>query len=336
MKCVYSVYYYVFLLVRRGEIMDKVDMTYSELIGNTTISNKQKVTVFLSEVKALIKIGIVNSNLITAITGFLVAIALTNSSFSNHWGSFLLMIIGSAFVIAGGCIINNWYDVDIDPKMSRTKKRPTVTGFFSLRTVLTTGIIVSILGFVILMFTTWYAALFAFIGWIGYVVLYTMWSKRRYTLNTAVGSLSGAMPPLIGWAAVDPSFHVVPFVMFLIMFIWQTPHFLALAMKKKEEYKAAGVPMLPVVRGMGITKRQIAVYIACLLPLPFFLMPALGLTFTIVATILNIAWLVIGFMGLFTKTEKDMKWANLVFIFSLNYLTILFPLMIIVTLPIFN
>ncbi|MCT1904731.1 heme o synthase [Oceanobacillus sojae] len=316
--------------------MDKVDMTYSELIGNTTISNKQKVTVFLSEVKALIKIGIVNSNLITAITGFLVAIALTNSSFSNHWGSFLLMIIGSAFVIAGGCIINNWYDVDIDPKMSRTKKRPTVTGFFSLRTVLTTGIIVSILGFVILMFTTWYAALFAFIGWIGYVVLYTMWSKRRYTLNTAVGSLSGAMPPLIGWAAVDPSFHVVPFVMFLIMFIWQTPHFLALAMKKKEEYKAAGVPMLPVVRGMGITKRQIAVYIACLLPLPFFLMPALGLTFTIVATILNIAWLVIGFMGLFTKTEKDMKWANLVFIFSLNYLTILFPLMIIVTLPIFN
>lgn len=314
--------------------MDKVDMTYSELIGNTTISNKQKVTVFLSEVKALIKIGIVNSNLITAITGFLVAIALTNSSFSDYWGTFLLMIIGSAFVIAGGCIINNWYDVDIDPKMSRTKKRPTVTGFFSLRTVLTTGLIISFLGFAVLMFTTWYAALFAFIGWIGYVVLYTMWSKRRYTLNTAVGSLSGAMPPLIGWAAVDPSFHVVPFVMFLIMFIWQTPHFLALAMKKKEEYKAAGVPMLPVIRGMGITKRQITVYIACLLPLPFFLMPALGLTFTIVATILNIAWLVIGFMGLFT--EKDMKWANLVFIFSLNYLTILFPLMIIVTLPIFN
>ncbi|GGP15800.1 heme o synthase [Oceanobacillus neutriphilus] len=314
--------------------MDKVDMTYSELIGNTTISNKQKVTVFLSEVKALIKIGIVNSNLITAITGFLVAIALTNSSFSDYWGTFLLMIIGSAFVIAGGCIINNWYDVDIDPKMSRTKKRPTVTGFFSLRAVLTTGIIISFLGFAVLMFTTWYAALFAFIGWVGYVVLYTMWSKRRYTLNTAIGSLSGAMPPLIGWAAVDPSFHVVPFVMFLIMFIWQTPHFLALAVKKKEEYKAAGVPMLPVIRGMGITKRQIAVYIACLLPLPFFLMPALGLTFTIVATILNIAWLVIGFMGLFT--EKDMKWANLVFIFSLNYLTILFPLMIIVTLPIFN
>ncbi|MFD1066119.1 heme o synthase [Oceanobacillus locisalsi] len=314
--------------------MDKVDITYSELIGNTTISTKEKITVFLSEVKALIKIGIVNSNLITAITGFLVAIALTNASFSDYWGAFLLMIIGSALVIAGGCIINNWYDADIDPKMSRTMKRPTVTGFFSLRTVLTMGIIISILGISILMLTTWYAALFAFIGWFGYVVLYTIWSKRRYTLNTAIGSLSGAMPPVIGWAAVDASFHVVPLVMFMIMFIWQTPHFLALAMKKKEEYKAAGVPMLPVVRGMGITKRQIVVYIACLLPLPFLLLPVLGLTFTIVATILNVAWLVIGFIGLFT--EKDMKWANLVFIFSLNYLTILFPLMIIVTLPIFN
>ncbi|MFD1415463.1 heme o synthase [Oceanobacillus jeddahense] len=314
--------------------MDKVDLTYSELIGNTTISTKEKITVFLSEVKALIKIGIVNSNLITAITGFLVAIALTNTSFSSHWGTFLLMIIGSALVIAGGCVINNWYDVDIDPKMSRTKKRPTVTGFFSLRTVLIMGMIISVLGFAVLLFTTWYAALFAFIGWFGYVVLYTIWSKRRYTLNTAIGSLSGAMPPVIGWAAVEPSFHVVPLVMFLIMFIWQTPHFLALAMKKKEEYKAAGVPMLPVVRGMGMTKRQIVVYIACLLPLPFFLLPTLGLTFTIVATLLNIGWLIIGFIGLFT--EKDMKWANLVFIFSLNYLTILFPLMIIVTLPIFN
>ncbi|GIO22331.1 heme o synthase [Oceanobacillus sp. J11TS1] len=314
--------------------MDKVDMTYSELIGNTTISNKQKITVFLTEVKALIKIGIVNSNLITTITGFLVAIALTNSSFSDHWGTFLFTIFGSAFVIAGGCIINNWYDVDIDPKMSRTKTRPTVTGFFSLRTILAIGIIVSVFGLVLLMFTTWYAMLFAFVGWFCYVVLYTIWSKRRYTLNTAIGSLSGAMPPLIGWAAVDPSFHVVPFVMFLIMFIWQTPHFLALAMKKKEEYKAAGVPMLPVVQGMEMTKRQIVVYITCLLPLPVFLLPTMGLTFTIVATILNIAWLVIGFAGLFT--EKDMKWANLVFIFSLNYLTILFPLMIIVTLPIFN
>ncbi|WP_040979888.1 heme o synthase [Oceanobacillus jeddahense] len=314
--------------------MDKVDLTYSELIGNTTISTKEKITVFLSEVKALIKIGIVNSNLITAITGFLVAIALTNTSFSSHWGTFLLMIIGSALVIAGGCVINNWDDVDIDPKMSRTKKRPTVTGFFSLRTVLIMGMIISVLGFAVLLFTTWYAALFAFIGWFGYVVLYTIWSKRRYTLNTAIGSLSGAMPPVIGWAAVESSFHVVPLVMFLIMFIWQTPHFLALAMKKKEEYKAAGVPMLPVVRGMGMTKRQIVVYIACLLPLPFFLLPTLGLTFTIVATLLNIGWLIIGFIGLFT--EKDMKWANLVFIFSLNYLTILFPLMIIVTLPIFN
>ncbi|GLO65874.1 MULTISPECIES: heme o synthase [Oceanobacillus] len=314
--------------------MNKVEMTYSELIGNTSISNKQKVTMFISEVKALIKIGIVNSNLITTIAGFLLAISFTSSSFISNWGTFLLTIIGSALVIAGGCIVNNWYDVDIDPKMSRTKNRPTVTGFFSLKTVLTIGLVTTAIGLGLLMFTTWYATLFAFIGWFGYVVLYTMWSKRRYTLNTVIGSLSGAMPPLIGWAAISPSFHVVPFVMFLIMFIWQTPHFLALAMKKRDEYEAAGIPMLPVVRGMAVTKRQIIVYIACLLPLPFFLLPTMGITFAVIATLLNLGWLAIAFTGLFV--DEDKKWANTIFIFSLNYLIILFPLMIIVKLPIFN
>ncbi|MGJ9458556.1 heme o synthase [Oceanobacillus sp. CF4.6] len=314
--------------------MNKVETPYSEMIGDTTISNKQKYSMIISEIKALIKIGIVNSNLITTIAGFLLAVHFTNTSFINHWGTFLLTIIGSAMVIAGGCILNNWYDVDIDPKMERTKNRPTVTGFFSLKMVLVFGLATTIAGIILLMFTTIQAALFAFLGWFVYVVLYTIWSKRRYTLNTVIGSFSGAMPPLIGWAAVSPSIHTVPIVMFLIMFVWQTPHFLALAMKKTEDYREAGIPMLPVVHGFDFTKRQIVVYIACLLPLPLLLTPFLGITFTVIATLLNIGWLVLGFRGFFIK--DDLKWANLIFIYSLNYLILLFPLMIIVTLPIFN
>ncbi|MFD1849178.1 heme o synthase [Oceanobacillus bengalensis] len=313
--------------------MDKMGTPYTEMLNDTTVSGWQKIKTMMSEVKALIKIGIIHSNLITTFAGFWLAIYFSGASITSNWDKFILTMLGSALVIAGGCIFNNWYDVDIDPKMARTKKRPTVTGFFSLKAVLTMGIITTVIGLILLLLTTVEAAIFGFIGWFVYVVLYTMWSKRKTTLNTAVGSISGAMPPLIGWAAISPTYHIVPIIMFLIMFIWQTPHFLSLAMKKTEDYRSAGVPMLPVVYGFEMTKRQIVIYIICLLPLPFFL-TSLGTTFVVIATILNIGWLILGFKGFYVK--DDIKWANIIFIYSLNYLTIIFLLMIVVTLPIFS
>ena len=92
------------------------------------------------------------------------------------------------------------------------------------------------------------------IGIFFYVVVYSMWSKRLYVSNTVIGSISGAVPPLIGWAAVDPSLPPMAWMLFLLMFIWQPPHFYALAMRRVEEYRAAGIPMLPVVKGFKITK----------------------------------------------------------------------------------
>jgi|SRR5699024_4554765 len=308
--------------------MDKVETTSSPIIDKSA-ETKSKVTTFFADFKSLIKVGIVNSNLITTFAGFWLAIHFTNASFIANWDIFLLTMAGSALVIAGGCMMNNWYDADIDPIMSRTKNRPTVTGNIPLNRVLAMGVSVTALGLVLLLLTTMKAAIIAFFGWFVYVVLYTMWSKRKYTLNTAIGSFSGAVPPLIGWAAVDPSLDTMAFVLFLIMFIWQTPHFLALAMKKTKEYKAAGVPMLPVVHGFGMTKRQIVVYIACLLPLPFLMAP-LGTAFMIIATLLNVGWLVLSISGFFTK--NDFKWANMIFIYSLNYLAILFLMMVVVTL----
>lgn len=313
--------------------MNKVEPPFTKNYGDSTLTTKKSISSLINEVKALIKIGIVNSNLITVAAGFWLAIYFTNSYFMAHLGTFLLTLLGSALVIAGGAIMNNWYDVDIDPKMQRTNLRPTVTGYFSMKAVLVAGIVTTLLGIGILLFTTVYAALFAFAGWFVYVVLYTIWSKRRYTLNTIIGCFSGAMPPLIGWFAIYPQWHIVPVGLFLIMFIWQTPHFLALAMKKTKEYKAAGVPMLPVVHGFEFTKRQIIIYVACLMPLPF-LLTSLGTTFVVVATILNIGWLILAFSGMFTKS--DLKWANKIFVYSLNYLIILFSLMVIVTLPMFN
>lgn len=307
--------------------MNDLETPSSQLVAKAPVINENNTT-FIADLKALIKIGIVNSNLITVFAGFWLALHFTNSTFLVNWDIFLLTMIGSGLVIAGGCIFNNWYDVDIDPVMTRTKNRPTVTGNISLNTTLTVSLLTTAIGLMLLLFTTVAAAAVALVGWFAYVVLYTIWSKRRYTLNTAIGSISGAVPPLIGWVAVDPHPHIVAIVLFMIMFIWQTPHFLALAMKKSEEYKAAGIPMLPAVYGFKITKRQIVVYIACLLPLPFYL-ASLGTTFLVIATILNIGWLIMGISGFFMKS--DLKWANMIFLYSLNYLTIMFLMMVIVT-----
>ena len=152
-------------------------------------------------------------------------------------------------------------------------------------------------------------------------------------MNTVIGSVSGAVTPLIGWAAIAPGYHIVPIVLTLILFIWQMPHTFAIAMKKVEEYSLAKVAMLPVVHGFNFTKRQMVIYVACLLPLPFFL-GSLGTVFVVIATIMNVGWLIAAITGFFTK--NDMKWAHLMFMFSVNYVAILFTLMILVTLPIFN
>lgn len=309
--------------------MNKAETSSAPMVTDSAAAApRQPGTSIMSDMKSLLKVGIIHSNLITAFVGFWLALRFSQESFLDHWGVFLLVMSGSALVIAGGCILNNWYDADIDPVMKRTKNRPTVTGTIPMKVVLLMGVGTTLLGHMLLLFTTVQATLWAFFGWFTYVVLYTMWSKRRYTLNTIIGSFSGAVPPLIGWSAIDPNLHIVPVILFLIMFIWQTPHFLALAMKKCEEYRAAGVPMLPVVYGFDFTKRQIVVYIACLLPLPF-LLPSLGVTFLVLATLLNLGWLFLGITGLFKK--DDLKWANKIFIYSLNYLVILFSLMVIAT-----
>ncbi|WP_226578393.1 heme o synthase [Halobacillus litoralis] len=302
-----------------------VESASTEMIRTNT-----QETTLLADIKSLIKVGIINSNLITTFAGFWLALHFTGTSFFDQWATFLLTMAGTALVIAGGCIINNWFDRDIDPIMSRTKNRPTVTGTMSLSFVRNLGIGISILGFVTLLFTTWQAAVWGAFGWFVYVVLYTMWSKRKYTINTVVGSFSGAVPPLIGWSAIDPGLQLEAVILFLIMFIWQTPHFLALAMKKKDEYKAAGIPMLPVVHGFRMTKRQIVVYVACLLPLPIYL-ASLGSVFLVTAFLLSFGWLALGIAGFFMK--DDYKWATWMFIYSLNYLTIMFFMMVIVTLP---
>lgn len=291
---------------------------------------KQSVKGFLADIKSLVKGLVLIANVLPILSGFWLALYFTGASFMQYWDKFLLLVIGSTLLMAGALMINNWYEVDLDREMDRTQQRPTVTGHFSLRSVLIAGIVSSFLGFCILFLTRTEVAAYGFMGWFTYVVLYTFWSKRRYTLNTVIGSVSGAFTPLIGWAAVTSAYHIVPIVLFIVLFIWQIPHTFAIAMRRYDEYKAAGVPMLPVVYGFDMTKRQTAVYVACLLPLPLFL-TSLGTFFVAMMMVLNAAWLVIAIRGIFQKDDK--KYANTMFYYSLLYLTVVFGIMII--LPIF-
>ncbi|CQR47821.1 Protoheme IX farnesyltransferase 2 [Paraliobacillus sp. PM-2] len=309
--------------------MQKIESVATDMLPNSSSQDIVK-TKRSSDLKALFKTGIIQSNVMTALAGFLLALYQNQLQLNDYWFHLVFMLLGSAFVIAGGCVLNNYYDRDIDPVMSRTKKRPTVTGTIPLSVILILGIILSIVGVGFLLAISWQAGLLGLFGWFAYVVLYTMWSKRRYTLNTAIGSLSGAVPPLIGWAAIDPNLSFMAFVLFALIFVWQTPHFLALAIKKNDEYQAANIPMLPVVHGFEVTKRQIIFYIVCLLPIPFLLYQ-LGLGLVLLGSALNIGWLILSLKGL--KNQDTYKWANKVFVYSLFYLLIIFVSIIMFTLP---
>ncbi|QTD42441.1 heme o synthase [Sporosarcina sp. Te-1] len=300
-------------------------MSNGRTISTSTETSVESASL-LKDFLALIKIGIVNSNLITTFTGLFLAIRLADKSFIQNLDLLIYALLGSALIIAGSAALNNLIDRDIDPIMSRTKSRPTVTGRFNATAVLALALTFLTIGEIMLFLASNTAGLLGLAGIFSYVVLYSMWSKRRHVSNTIVGSLSGAIPPLIGWAAVEPSLGMGAWALFFIMFAWQPPHFYALAMRRTEEYRAANIPMLPVVKGFARTKRSIFGWVLLLFPLPF-LLSELGTGFIILATILNVGWLYLAVKGF--KAKEDLKWATSMFVYSLNYMTILFVSMII-------
>ncbi|MFJ7933015.1 heme o synthase [Sporosarcina sp. NPDC096371] len=300
-------------------------MSNDRTISTATESDIETVSV-LKDFLALIKIGIVNSNMITAFTGLFLAFQFSGKNFLQHIDLLIYALGGSGLIIAGSAALNNLIDRDIDPIMSRTKSRPTVTGRFKASTVWAIAFTFIIAGEALLFAASPAAGLWGLAGIFSYVVLYSMWSKRRHVSNTIVGSISGAIPPLIGWAAVEPALGAGAWALFLIMFIWQPPHFYALAMRRTEEYRAANIPMLPVVKGFARTKKSMLVWVLLLFPLPF-LLTELGISFIVLATVLNIGWLYLALKGF--KAKDDLKWASAMFIYSLNYMTILFVAMII-------
>jgi protoheme IX farnesyltransferase len=288
---------------------------------SNTISIERIPTSVTKVLFETIKIGIIKSNLIAMIAGFSMAMFVHGISFFDKIGNIVLALIGSAMVIGAAGIFNNLYDRDIDSKMERTKNRPTVSGIVDLRSGLFMGIWIAFGGLFALFIASPLSALFGFLGLFLYVVPYTMWTKRKTIYNTEVGSLSGAMPPLIGWAAISPDvLHSGAIALFLLMVIWQMPHFYAIAIRRMEEYRAANIPMLPVVKGIRRTYLQMNVYLVALF-LCSFLFWSFNPYIAVANALLSLGWLILSINGYHRKQEG--KWARSMFIFSLNHITVL-------------
>jgi heme o synthase len=180
----------------------------------------------------------------------------------------LTALLCIAVAAGAAAAINNGYDADIDRIMPRTRRRPTATGRISPEEAMAFGVTLAAMSVMVMgLALNWLAAALLALTVAFYVFVYTVWLKRRTPQNIVIGGAAGALPPVVGWAAVTGELGLAPLVLFLIIFTWTPPHFWALALYRAQDYAAAGVPMLPVVAGAESTRRHILVYTAILAPL---------------------------------------------------------------------
>jgi len=235
--------------------------------------------------------------------------------------------------LAVGCgaagALNMWYERDIDAKMERTKERPLPQGKIQSGEALGFGLILGI-GSIVVMYTlvNFWAAFYLMVAILFYVIIYTIWLKRLTAQNIVIGGAAGALPPVIGWAAVMNETSLFPWILFGIIFLWTPPHFWALALYRHQDYQKANIPMLPLVSGIEKTKTQILIYILLMFFLTFYpiYQGDLGVFYCLSAFVLGVLFL---YFGIKLKFSQDPKYGLTVFFYSIIYLFLLFTSMII-------
>lgn len=233
------------------------------------------------------------------------------------------------FLSAGGAgAVNHYYDRDIDAQMARTATRPVPAGRVRPGAALAYGFALQTLSFLLLSTTVnLLAAVLALCGFLGYVLVYTMWLKRSTPQNIVIGGAAGAVPPLVGWAAVTGHVDPTAWYLFAIVFYWTPPHFWALSLLMKDEYARVGVPMMPVVHGEAETRRQIVLYTGLLVVLT--MLPVLfgffGAIYAAVALSLG-AWFLV--LAVRLQRRADRQSALRTYLYSLAYLAVLFGAMV--------
>lgn len=270
----------------------------------------------------LTKPGIIFGNLVTACGGFFLA-----SRGIIDFGLLLATMVGLSLVIASAGLLNNYLDRRYDEKMERTKNRTIAFKLICAKNIPFLASFLGILGFAFLViYTNPITVLLALIGFFTYLALYAFW-KYRSVHGTIVGSLAGAMPPVIGYCAVKGEIDLAVIILFTIMLLWQMPHFFAIAIHHLKDYAIAKVPVLPVVKGIYATKVHMLCYMITFV-LSTFLLPFFGYTglyFIIGASILGFFWIAMCIQG-FWRQDSEV-WSKSIFRFSLLDIMLLFLLM---------
>lgn len=267
----------------------------------------------------LTKPGILFGNFITTLGGFFLA-----AQGSIDILLLLLTLLGTTLVVASGCVVNNVIDQDIDTKMQRTQNRALVKKTISPTVALIYALVLGVIGFSILWFgVNGYAFLFAMIGFIVYVGFYSLWTKRTSIHQTVIGSISGASPPVIGYTAVTHQFDVAALLLFLAYALWQMPHSWAIAIYRFDDYKNAGIPILPVARSIYRTKIECVIYILLFAAVlnGLYCFGYSNVFFLITFNALTAYWLYLSVIGF--KAENDQLWAKRFFLYSVILITLL-------------
>jgi protoheme IX farnesyltransferase len=236
----------------------------------------------------------------------------------------LAVLAGGTLAAGGAHSINCWFDRDIDAAMTRTRRRPLPDGRIPAWHALALGIVLNALAFAVLWWgANLLAASLALLGTVIYVFVYTVWLKRTTPQNIVIGGAAGAIPPLVGWAAATGRLDLTAFALFAVIFFWTPPHFWALAQMIKADYARARIPMLPVVSGEQVAKRQsvgYAVLTAVVSVIPFFTGSA-GDVYMAGAVVLGV-----GLVGMTVLDLTGRRWTRRLFAYSLVYVALLFGL----------
>ena len=288
--------------------------------GQSTFSRRERVAGYV----ALTKPRIIELLLVTTLPTMFVA----ERSVPSVW-LMVATVVGGSLAAGGANAVNMVVDRDIDGLMERTMHRPLVRGVMSPRAALTFAVVIEVVAFAWL-FTTvnLLSALLAVSATFFYVFVYTLWLKRTTTQNIVIGGAAGAVPVLVGWSAVTNSLGWAPVVLCLVIFFWTPPHFWALAIRYREDYSAASVPMLPAVATLAATARKITLYTVMLVGTTLVFAPVadMGAVYVAAALILGALF---GVLALAVQRDPTERAAMRLFSYSITYVTLLFAAMIV-------
>ncbi|MCZ2203876.1 heme o synthase [Bartonella sp. A05] len=294
-----------------------------------SIKNGQSIppAVGIYDYITLMKPRVMSLVVFTAVVGLVV------SPVSMNLFHGFLAILCIAVGGGGAGVLNMWYDADIDAVMKRTQNRPIPTGKISRMQALVFGLVLSIVSVLVMgVFINWFTAIFLAFTIFFYIVIYTIWLKRITPQNIVIGGAAGAFPPMIGWAAATGTVSIDSFLLFLIIFMWTPPHFWALSLFSTTDYEAAGIPMMPNIRGEHSTKKQILIYaiMTAICAIGPYVVGFAGVVYGIFSTILGAIFVYLAYcLWKADMHAQTIAMAKKMFFFSVFYLAAVFGILLI-------